>query len=1167
MRNVRLLATVAMVIGLFLTVATAMASVETTPIHRQEISQSLNGASIVNGELVFTKQAAPGDTVWLRVHDDDRCDEELPEDGGQGTGDAPGFATWCWELGEIAPGVYDSCSSQNTEYGGLPLPGCFTHYDIFSQLTNQWHLDTFLAYPLAGGEDSTPWCGEFGDTLIWENDWGYGPDYNWSLILALGTSAVFSVADGWTIGGVHMYDSEVNYDYCYLEYTLSNTPLTSMWTEIDRYFGTCNADVGCPDASGGPAANYGCAQYEAFLVEGPTGLDNSTDALHVRWRFASDKAWDDEDASGGVHTDGAWRIDHIYVKGDQDQGHYYPDNDPFRTAYEDFENGLPVEWSAPFLPQATLGGYWSGGSWVYGIPVDCDWWHLEDDPGYKNYGNTCSYSNNWMWVADDESQAQNQEDTYHYRLVSPVLECGQNNPYWDPNEDGPGPDNIWTGVVVETDEYLCILDIVGDVTDTQVRTYDNTINRWTMFDGDDYVMVGGCEFWNVDQNEDWSQFLGAQFDSIQFSWEFLDRCDYNSSGLLPCMGQHRKATYIIDNISIGVYQAETTQWYMTGSYRFTDTFARDVEMHSLYKENWELFPSDTWEDEDSLQIQIRDFNGIVRGPPPLNSTAQICWRISTDCGQTWDKESGRAQGATEYPAEVWNNKIMNFSDPDDADAVGPTQQNGAYRTIIGFVDNNTYLGGLAAWPEGTVIEYFFVAEDSLGNLDTLPNRNALGRNDERLVETASGREFDRRFPWPYEVNVLPCPTSKDALPVGQNHSVLLVDGYGRWRFDISEDQDGSNTAITVAPQIDQIYKESLDRLGVQYDFYRSGYGVSRGGATPVYSQPSDQNNYGGIIDHRGGPGNLIRRYDTVIWLFGDFNSLTVHDSTQLELATYLDIGGTEFATGANTWVIGNDLCEDEGLTDPVWTNDQADQTTNAAYFWQTLCGLTMVSGGCADDGGHASYSDWLIGQGGSCLSGLTKVGGYWDCPLRGQPDVDATVAAATSIMKYEDYPGATQFAYSRMAHGNGSNVVVTLAGLAMLCGPQERDCVAQAILGSGCFNVGIPVPKADCTINVSVPGEVPSTDRLVLNQNKPNPFNPTTSISFTLPTKSQVSLKVYDIAGREVRTLVDNVLEAGNNQVTWLGRDNQGNDVSSGVYFYRMTAGKETATKKMVLLR
>ena len=102
---------------------------------------------------------------------------------------------------------------------------------------------------------------------------------------------------------------------------------------------------------------------------------------------------------------------------------------------------------------------------------------------------------------------------------------------------------------------------------------------------------------------------------------------------------------------------------------------------------------------------------------------------------------------------------------------------------------------------------------------------------------------------------------------------------------------------------------------------------------------------------------------------------------------------------------------------------------------------------------------------------------------------------------------------------------------------------------------------------MGVDTDVPGLDRMVLRQNKPNPFNPTTTISFAIPNRTQVSLKIYDIAGREVRTLVNDVMEKDNYDVTWQGRDNNGHSVASGVYFYRLNAGKETATKKMVLLR
>jgi len=88
-----------------------------------------------------------------------------------------------------------------------------------------------------------------------------------------------------------------------------------------------------------------------------------------------------------------------------------------------------------------------------------------------------------------------------------------------------------------------------------------------------------------------------------------------------------------------------------------------------------------------------------------------------------------------------------------------------------------------------------------------------------------------------------------------------------------------------------------------------------------------------------------------------------------------------------------------------------------------------------------------------------------------------------------------------------------------------------------------------------------------LGQNSPNPFNPTTTISFTLPERELVTLSSYDAAGKLVRTLVNEVRAYGKNQVTWDGRDNAGVAVGSGVYFYRLAAGKFSESKKMVMLK
>jgi len=88
-----------------------------------------------------------------------------------------------------------------------------------------------------------------------------------------------------------------------------------------------------------------------------------------------------------------------------------------------------------------------------------------------------------------------------------------------------------------------------------------------------------------------------------------------------------------------------------------------------------------------------------------------------------------------------------------------------------------------------------------------------------------------------------------------------------------------------------------------------------------------------------------------------------------------------------------------------------------------------------------------------------------------------------------------------------------------------------------------------------------------LSQNQPNPFNPTTTIRFVLPVREQVTLAIYDANGRLVRTLVNEVRGYGAHEVTWDGRGDDGAAMGSGVYFYRLNAGKRTESKKMVLLK
>ncbi|MCP4291201.1 MAG: T9SS type A sorting domain-containing protein [bacterium] len=96
----------------------------------------------------------------------------------------------------------------------------------------------------------------------------------------------------------------------------------------------------------------------------------------------------------------------------------------------------------------------------------------------------------------------------------------------------------------------------------------------------------------------------------------------------------------------------------------------------------------------------------------------------------------------------------------------------------------------------------------------------------------------------------------------------------------------------------------------------------------------------------------------------------------------------------------------------------------------------------------------------------------------------------------------------------------------------------------------------------------PVTPRVFsLNANHPNPFNPRTRISFSLPEAQAVKLVVYGIDGRKVATLVDENRIAGEHEVIWEGQDNQGQTVASGTYFYRIEAGNNSKVRKMTLMK
>ena len=87
--------------------------------------------------------------------------------------------------------------------------------------------------------------------------------------------------------------------------------------------------------------------------------------------------------------------------------------------------------------------------------------------------------------------------------------------------------------------------------------------------------------------------------------------------------------------------------------------------------------------------------------------------------------------------------------------------------------------------------------------------------------------------------------------------------------------------------------------------------------------------------------------------------------------------------------------------------------------------------------------------------------------------------------------------------------------------------------------------------------------------NYPNPFNPTTTISFELTTghTENTELSIYNIKGQKVKILLNEHLSKGNHSINWDGKDSNNKPVTSGIYFYKLSSGKSSAMKKMLLLK
>ena len=213
--------------------------------------------------------------------------------------------------------------------------------------------------------------------------------------------------------------------------------------------------------------------------------------------------------------------------------------------------------------------------------------------------------------------------------------------------------------------------------------------------------------------------------------------------------------------------------------------------------------------------------------------------------------------------------------------------------------------------------------------------------------------------------------------------------------------------------------------------------------------------------------------------------------------------------------------------DPVDTR----LTTQAATQWEAQVDADPM------DNLYVVWSDQRNGSSNQDIFYRERMGGIW------QPEISLVGAGTDTTNQPQQFPGITH-------DGTGKSYVTWTDWRLPASNGRNKDVFYKEGIGV--------VTAVDAT-------PAPAFSRLL--KNYPNPFNPLTRISFRLERDAQVSLRVYDVQGRLVRTLVDDYLAAGPRLVEWDGSDDQGRSVASGTYYLRLQGGGTYLSRTVNLLK
>lgn len=975
-----------------------------------------------------------------------------------------------------------------------------------------WHVSPFNANNLDAVVDNhAMWSGVENGTTGFSTAPGYGNNWDDRLEWVGQTNPV--VFTNVRLRFDYNHDTEPAFDFFHVEIDSGGS-----WVQIFRTDGS-NKEMDGTFVT--PASFDQTTLFTPFMYTGPQDAN-----VRLRLRVTSDGAWSDED--GLFPTKGAAQVDNIRV---DFNGAIVTQHGDGIATMEDLGGGVfDTEGWTPFASDFA-------GDFTKIVPqlTDLDLCRSNESPqiGFMDDGtppNNAPLSSTGGTTSTNWSYGVEGGWVLNYNGGLSLGVTSLDNEWWSPEIEWDdvtttGDDGLVGGAFIRFDTWRHLPLLNGFFYTWHVRSNDGV--DWTPWRDRNFVYYGDDGGTYLTTQAIVSDLMTSSPERVQIA---LGATDLASLFNFP--GTDATPSPVFDNVSFWRFNLDGPAFSTRNIDLFNDGFptqggfdpigdpasmavridmARDVNSglsvnapgDSIICDIIAVIPGTVLSGLPSMEF-VLDANPLFDGVRSLpGGVANI-----GPNGAGWDQWRGTVTGDS---ARTSNGTAIAdrffFDAPNDGDAITPYHTNEP-----------------AMFFSGDRFRYFLRAADDLGNVTTLPP-DTTGFH--------SGVGYNRVF----TVKALPTFVS-DGMGGATHPEILFINDFGH--------RGGEAEFLSGFGQIG-LFENS------DYDVYT------------VMGPSSLVSNGIGSSGGHGATASQLSGYHCLLYEAGDLQSGVLSD-------------------GSN--VGGNDKGDDVGvLTD--WHNLPGDRAAIhfGDYFASFLSGGSPSSQTYLNSIMSVSVNDFdvrdeignqsspLVVPTGNVSGFSTSFIAYGSCPGINQFDSIVAIGNATNSHEFSDGVGGTYTLGAMVWHERQQDVGGTLYDRVDVMAPYGflyvRDPIGKA-----------PAPRSArarlmeellaAIGHLSAPGSATATTpqlQVSLDQNLPNPFNPSTRIHFVVGRKGPVKLAIYNVRGELVRTLADREMDAGTHFLDWDGRDHSGATASSGVYLYRLVTEDQTLSRKMTLLK